>query len=123
MCNIIRLDISLNGIVAWADLKPSLTVRIKRSILGTCSVLDAQFRFMPRAVISLHSGSNSQSVCICVMLKPSYRYNLCTCMIPYAMLSIFWSLIIITVINMMCRDMVSRKPSTLMCMRSQKIVI
>ena len=36
-CTIIRLDIRLNGIVAWADLTRSLTVRMKRSISGTYS--------------------------------------------------------------------------------------
>ena len=57
-CTIISLDIRLNGMVAQADLTCSLTARMKRSISGTCSFLDAQFRFMPRAVISLRSGSN-----------------------------------------------------------------
>ena len=31
--------------------------------------IDAQFRFMPGVVIYLRSGLNSQSVCICVILK------------------------------------------------------
>ena len=47
---IISLDIHL------ADLKLSLRVRMKRSISGTCLFLDAQFRFMPREVMSLRSG-------------------------------------------------------------------
>ena len=55
-CTIISLDIFLNGIVDQADLTRSLTVWMKRSISGTCSFLDAQFRFMPRAVISWRSG-------------------------------------------------------------------
>ena len=69
-CTIMRLDIRLNGMVDRADLTRSLTVRMKRSISGTCPFLDAQFRFMPRAVIYLRSVSNSQSVCTCVILKP-----------------------------------------------------
>ena len=98
---IMSLDISSNGMVAWADLTRSLMVRTKRSISGTCYFLDAQFRFMPRAVISLRSVSNSQSVCICVILKLRCRYNLCTCVIISAMFSNFRFLIILPVENMM----------------------
>ena len=57
-CTIISLGICLNGMVARADLTRSLTVRMKRSISGTCSFLDAKFSFMPRTVVSLCSGSN-----------------------------------------------------------------
>ena len=121
-CTIIRLDIRLNGMMTRADLTRSLTVRMKRSISGTCYFLDAQFRFMPREVISLRSGSNSKSVCMCVILKPVCRYNLCICVIPSAMCSTFWFLIILPVANMMCRDMVLRKLIPLMCMRSQQMV-
>ena len=56
ICTIISLDIRLNGVVARADLTRSLTVRMKRSISGAYSFLDGQFRFMPRAVMSLRSG-------------------------------------------------------------------
>ena len=118
----IRLDIRLNGMVDRADLTRPLTVRTKRSISGTCSFFDAQFRFIPRSVICLSSGMNSQSVCIYVILKPICRYNLCTCMITSAMLSIFRFLIILSVANMICRDLVSRKPIPSMWMRSQKMV-
>ena len=58
--NTIGLDIRLNKMVARADLTCFLTVGMKRSISGTCSFLDAQFRFMPRAVDSLCIDSNSQ---------------------------------------------------------------
>ena len=84
--------------------------------------LGAQFRFMPRVVISLRSGSNLQSSCICGILKPRCSYNLCTCMIPSAVFSIFRFLIILPMENMTCRDMVLRKTIPLMCMRSQEIV-
>ena len=33
--------------------------------------LDAQFRFMPRAITYFHSGLNSKPLCVCVILKPS----------------------------------------------------
>ena len=46
-CTIIRLDICLNGMVDQADMTCSLIVRMRRSISGTYSFLDAQFRFMP----------------------------------------------------------------------------
>ena len=55
-CTITSLDIHLNGMVDWVDMTRSLKVQMKRSISGTCYFLDAQFRFMPRAVISLRSG-------------------------------------------------------------------
>ena len=55
---IISLDICLNGMVDRADLTRSLTVRMKSSISGTCYFLDAQFKFMLRAVIYLCSGLN-----------------------------------------------------------------
>ena len=122
ICTIMSLDILFNRMVDPVDLTRSLTVRMKHSILGTCYFLYAQFRFMPRAVIYLRSGLNSQSVCICVILKPRGRYNLCTCVIPSALFSTFRFLIILTVANMMCSDMVLRNPITLMCMRSQKMV-
>ena len=77
-CTIMSLDICLNVMVARDDLMRSLTVWMKRSISGTCSLLDEKFRFMPRSVIYLHSHLNLQSVCICVILKPRCRYNLCT---------------------------------------------
>ena len=57
---IIILDIRFYGMVDWEDLTCSLMVRMKRSISVTCYFLDAQFRFMPRSVISWHSGSKSQ---------------------------------------------------------------
>ena len=85
-------------------------------------LLDAQFGFISRAVIYLRSVSNSQLACICVILKPRCRYNLCTCVIPSTMYSIFRFLIIIPVTKMMCRDMVLRKPILLICMRSQQMV-
>ena len=113
------LDISLNTMVARADLTRSLMVRMKRSISGTCSFLDAQFRCMPISVISLRSGSNSQSVCICVILKPRCRNSLCTCVIPSEVFSTFRFLIIFPMAKMMCRDMGLRKPIPLMYMRSQ----
>ena len=84
--------------------------------------MDAQFRVIPRAVIYLRSGSNSQPVCICVILKPRCRYNLCTCVIPYAMLLIFRVLIILPVAKIMCCEMVLRKTIPLLCMRSQQMV-
>ena len=121
-CTIMSLYIHLNGMVALADLTCSLTVRMKRSISGTCYFLDAQFKFMPRPVISLRIGSNSKSVCMCVILKPCCRYNVCTCVILSAMFSIFRFLTILPVANMMCHDMVLRKPIPLMCMRSQYMV-
>ena len=117
-CTIISLYNHLNGMMAWTDLTRSSTIRMKHSVSGTYYFLEEQFRFMPRAVISLHGGTNSQSVCICVILKPRCRYNLCTCMIPYEMFSIFLYLIILPAANMMCRDMVLRNPSPLMCIRS-----
>ena len=121
-CNIISLDIRLNGMVARADLTRSLMVRMKRSISGTCYFLGEQFRFMPREVISLRSGLNSQSVCMYVILKLRCRYNLCTCVIPSAMCSTFWFLVILPVENMICCDMVFRWSIPLMCMRSQQMV-
>ena len=116
------MDILLNGMVDRADLTGSLMVRMKRSISRTCSCLDAHFRFMPRAFVSLCSGSNSQSVCMCVILKPRCRYNLCTCVIPSTMCSTSRFLIIVPVANMMCHDIVLRKPISLMWMRSQHMV-
>ena len=121
-CTIISLDIHLNGILAWADLTRSLMVHIKRSSSGTCYFLDAQFRFMPRVVIYLRSGSKSQSVCICMILKSLCRYNLCTYVIPSAIFSNFRFLTILPVANMMYCDMVLKKPITLICMRSHQIV-
>ena len=121
-CTIIGLDIRLNVMVDWTDLTSSLTVRMKRSTSGTCSFFYAQFRFMPRAVISLRSGSNSQSLCMCVILKPRCRYSLCTCVIPSAKCLNFRFLVILPVANMMCHDMVFRKAIPLMCMRSQQMV-
>ena len=88
-CTIISLDTHLNGMAARRDLTRSLTVRIKRSISGTCSFLDEQFRFIPTAVISLSSGSKYLSPFMCVILKPHCRYNLCNCVIPSAMFLIF----------------------------------
>ena len=81
---ITSLGVCLNGMVDREDLTRSLTVQMKPSILGKYFILDAQSRFIPRAVISLRSGFNSQSVYVCVIMKPRCRYNLCTCVIPSA---------------------------------------
>ena len=116
---IIRLYIRLNGMVDRAYLMRYLTVDIKRSISGKCSFLDAQFRFIPRVVIYLRSVSNLLLVCIYVILKPHFRYRLFTCMILSTMVSMFRFLIVIPVANMTCRDMVLRKPITLMRMSSK----
>ena len=121
-CNIMSLDIRLNGMVAWTELTCSLTVWMKSSISGTCSFLDTQFWFIPRAFVSLCSGLNSQSVCICVILKPRCRYSLCTCVIPSPMFSNFQFLIILPVVNMTFPDMVLSKPIPLMFMRSHQTV-
>ena len=122
-CNIINLYNRLNGIVDWEDLTRSITIRIERSISGTYSFLDAQFRFISRAVLSLSSGSNLMSACICLILNLRCKYNLCTWVIPSEMFLIFRGLILLPVENMMCREMVLRKLITLIYMRSQKIVI
>ena len=114
---IISLDINLNGVVDRADMTLSLTVRTKRSISRTRYFLDAQFRFMPIEVIYLRNGPNLQSACICVNLKPCCRYSLYTCMISPEMFSMFWLLIILTVANMICRDMMLRTPIPLICKR------
>ena len=115
-CTIISLDIRLNSMLDWAHLTRSLMARMKHSILGSCSFLCARFRFIPRMVISLHSGSNSLSVCICVILKSRYSYNLCTCVIPSTLFSVLRFLVILPVANIMCRYIVLRKPIPLVCM-------
>ena len=102
----------------WADQTRSLMVRLNRSISGTCSLLDTQSRDMTISDIYAHIGSNSLSACMRVILKPRCRYRLWTCVIPLSMLFIFRFLIILTVANIMCRDMVFRKPMPLICMGS-----
>ena len=104
---------------AQADQTRSLAVWFNRSISGTCSFLDAQFRGMPISAIYAHRGSNSLSACLRVVLKTSFSYSLLTCLIPYSMFFTFLFLIILPVANIMCQDMVFRNPIPLMCMRSQ----
>ena len=101
ICTIISLYTSLNGMAARVDMTCYLTVRMKCSISGTCSFLDAHLRFIPRSVISLNIGPKLLSACMRVILIPRCRYNLCTCVIPSAMLFIFRFLIILPVENMM----------------------
>ena len=55
-------------------------------------------------------------------LKPCCRYSWWTCLIKYSMLFIFLFLIILTVANIMCQDMVFRNLIPFMCMRSQHTV-
>ena len=118
MWTIINLDICLKGLATWEDQTRYLMVQLNLSISGTCSFLDVHFRDIPRSAISARSGPNALSVYICVVLKPHCRYILLTCLIPYSMFFTFWLLIIIPVVNITCRDMVSRKPIPLMCIRS-----
>ena len=120
---IIILDNHLNGMADRADLTRSLTVRMKRSILGTCSFLDTQLRFIPRSVTYVRSGYNSLSECMWLILKSRCRYNLCTSVIPSIMFLIFQFFTIIPVVNMMCHDMVLRKPIPVKCMSSYQMVI
>ena len=120
---IIILYIRLSGVVDQAGLTHSLTVQMNHSISGTCSFLDAQFSFISRSVIYLHSGLSQLPACICEIFNPCCKYNLFTCVIPSAMFLIFRILIILPVANMMCHVMVLRKPIPLICMRSQKMVI
>ena len=118
----ISLDNIFNSMVDQVYLTRFLTVQMKRSISGTCSFLGAQFKFLHRDVSSLCSDSNSQSVCMFVVLKPCCRYNLCTCVITSAMFYFFRFLIILPVAKMTFRDIVLRNPIPLVYMRSQQMV-
>ena len=122
ICTIISLDTCLNGMASRTDPTRYLTVQMKRSIPEICSFLDAQFSFIPIAFISLHSGLNSLSECIPVILKPRWRYYLCTYVIPSALLLVFRFLIILHVANMMCRDMLLMKQIPLAFMSSHQMV-
>ena len=106
----------LKGMDSWVDRMHSLTVRLNRSISGTCSFLDTQFRDIPRSAISACRGSKSLSACMSGFLKLRCRYSLWICLIPSSML-FFLFLIILPVANIMCQDMVLRKPMPLMCMK------
>ena len=64
------------------NMTRSLMVQKKHSILGTYYFLGAQFRFMPRAFVYMRVGSNLLLECMHVILKPCYRYNLFTYVIP-----------------------------------------
>ena len=57
-----------------------------------------------------------------VILKPSCRYNLCTCMIPSAIFLIFRFFIVLNVANIMFCDMSLRKQILFIFMISQKMV-
>ena len=104
------------------DQTYSLTVWFNRSISGTCSFLDAQFRDIPISSIYAHRGSNSLSACLRVIFKTSCMYSLFTCLITSSMFFNFLFLIILPVENIMCQDMVFMNPIPLMCMRSQHMV-
>ena len=54
-----------------------------------------------------------------VILKVLYRYRFLTCLIPSSMLFTFIFLIILTISNITCQDMVLSNTMPLMCMRSQ----
>ena len=70
---IINLDIKLKGMAAWAYWTSFLKILLHRSISGTCSFLDAQFRYIPRSTISNCRCSNSLSERMRVILKPRCR--------------------------------------------------
>ena len=118
-CIIIDFEICLKGTSAWVYWTRSLAVQLGSSILGTCSFLHTQFRNMTRLAISGDSGSNSLSECMRLILKPNCRYSLLTFLVPSSMFFTFRFLIIFTVENRICRDMVFRNPMPLMCMRLQ----
>ena len=103
----------------WVDCTRSFTFRLNRSISGTCSFLDAQFSYIPLSSILTCRGSNSLSACMHVILNLRYRYSLWTCLIPYSMFFICRFLILLTVENMLCWDIVFRKTMSFVCMRSQ----
>ena len=103
----------------WSDQMRSLMVQFNRSISETCYFLDAQFMDMKRSAISTRRGSNSLPAFIRVILKARFRYSLWDCLIPCSMLFIFRFLIILSVANILCWDMVFRKPILLILMRSQ----
>ena len=115
---IINLDICLKDVAAREYCNNSLTVRLNCSISGTCSFLDAKFRDMPISFISARSGSNLISVCIHVFLKTCCRYSLLNYLILSSMFFTFLFLIILTVVKIICRDILFRKPMPFMCMRS-----
>ena len=98
--------------------KCSLTFLLNCSILGTCFFLNVQFREMPRLAISAHCGSNSLSACLRVIFKPRCRYICFTCLVPSSTLFTFRFLIILTVLNIIFRDMVCRNLIPLVWMRS-----
>ena len=104
--NKIDPDIFLKGMAVWADLTRSLTEYLNCSISGTCYLLNEQFRNMTRSSILSCRVSNLLSVCIHVVLRPRCRYVLRT----YSNLSIrlfnLRFVIILTVANIICCDMV-----------------
>ena len=94
-------------------------IRLNHPISGKCSFLDAQFRDIPRSIISAHRGSKLLVACIHMILRPRWRYSLWTYLITLSMFFSFPFLTILPVANIMRWDMVFRNPIPFMCMRSQ----
>ena len=110
---IIHLEICLKGISSWVYQTSYLAVWLNCEISSTCSILDAQFRDMKISAIYFRRGSKFLSSRIRGMQV--YLVNLFNSIFN---LFIFEYLIILTMANIMCWDMVFRKPIALMCMRS-----
>ena len=74
---------------------------------------------MTISAISSHSGLNSLLEYIWVVLKLHCSYKLLSCLIPSSIFFNFRFLIIPSIYNRMCQDIVLRNPMPLMCMISQ----
>ena len=68
----INFGILLKGRPCLMALALSLTTRMRRSILGTCSLAAAKFTLGPPGIasISVCRGANSPSACMVLILKP-----------------------------------------------------
>ena len=95
------------------------------NILSHSDILSQDWKFLKDVIIDCMEDSlywmTSDVLEFPCTISPFYIAG-GVCVIPSEMFSTFRFLIILPVANMMCRDMVLRKPIPLMCMRSQQIM-
>jgi hypothetical protein len=110
---VIMAGMRRNDAVLYTPRVRSFSVRMWRSISGTCSSFATVLSSMPMSIIAARMGSNSLSTSPSCKRKPRIRYILCTLPMAFTMLVIFRFFNTLTVPNLMCREIVTRNGTRL----------
>ena len=98
----------LYGRVVQMLRQRSFTVRMRRSITGTCSSREHTFKVIPSSANIPRNGANCPSTSTISKIKPRFTYIACTSLMAFIRVGAFGFLSQATVPNLIARLMVTR---------------